>query len=248
MAAKAAARCGAGLVDIALPKSIYPIVSSQIAEPIYTLLDYDASGLILPDSKTALIHALQSSSACLIGCGLGMSPGIADLVYEMITKSEVPLILDADGINAVAANIDILKTAKVPVILTPHPGEMSRLLHTTAADVQKHRLEYAGNFAKQYGVVLVLKGSGTIIAAPDGRLYVNPTGNAGMAKGGSGDVLAGMIASFAAQSVEPLFAAVCGVYLHGLAGDRCADKLSQRAMLPTDMIQELPRLFLEFEQ
>lgn len=248
MSAKAATRCGAGLVQIALPKSIYTIAASQLAEPIFTLLDYLPSGELQMQSKTLLMQALQRSSACLIGCGLGTAPATADLVYEFDSTSTVPLIIDADGINAVAANIDILKTAKAPIILTPHPGEMARLLNTTIADIQAHRFLYAGSFAEKYRLTVVLKGSGTVIAAPNGNLYVNPTGNAGMAKGGSGDVLAGMISAFTAQSVEPTFAAICGAYLHGMAGDYCAKQLSQRAMLPTDMIDELPRLFLEFER
>jgi NAD(P)H-hydrate epimerase len=141
-----------------------------------------------------------------------------------------------------------LKTARVPVVLTPHPGEMARLIHSDARSVQSHRLRCARDFAREHGAVLVLKGSGTIVAAPDGRVFLNPTGNPGMAKGGSGDVLAGMIASFAAQGIDPVLAAVCGVYLHGLAGDRCAKRLSQRAMLPSDLVRELPALFSESEQ
>jgi NAD(P)H-hydrate epimerase len=125
---------------------------------------------------------------------------------------------------------------------------MARLLHTTAEQVQERRLDYARRFAQEHGVTLVLKGSGTIVAAPDGRVFVNTTGNPGMAKGGSGDVLAGMIASLAAQGITPYWAAVFGVFLHGLAGDRCAKRLSQRGMLPSDLIEELPLLFSEFEQ
>jgi len=248
MSAKSAIRCGTGLVDIVLPRPIYAIVSSQLAEPVFTVLDRTSSGELLPQCKSQLKKVFHRSSACLVGCGLGTEPTAENLIYKTISTSPVPLIIDADGINAIAANIDILKTATAPIILTPHPGEMARLLNTTVADVQAHRLEYASNFAVKYQVIVVLKGSGTVIASPNGKLYVNPTGNAGMAKGGSGDVLAGMIAAFVAQSVEPYFAAICGVYLHGLAGDRCAKQLSQRAMLPTDMIDELPRLFLEFER
>ena len=156
--------------------------------------------------------------------------------------------MDADGINAVARNIDVLKAAQAPVILTPHPGEMARLLETTVAEVQANRLTYAKLFAEQYGVIVVLKGTGTITAAPDGRTFWNPTGNPGMAKGGSGDVLAGMIGSFLAQGADPVIAAAAGAYLHGLAGDECARKLSQRGMLPSDMIDALPVLFSKFEQ
>ncbi|MFQ9952381.1 MAG: NAD(P)H-hydrate dehydratase, partial [Clostridium sp.] len=143
-------------------------------------------------------------------------------------------------------HIDSIKTAKAPVILTPHPGEMARLLRITTAQVQANRYASAQQFAVDFQAVVVLKGANTLVALPDGRVFVNRTGNPGMARGGSGDVLAGMIGAFLAQGIAPEKAAMCGVYLHGLAGDRSAAKLSQMGMLPTDMIQELPALFLEF--
>ncbi|HHV31078.1 MAG TPA: NAD(P)H-hydrate dehydratase [Clostridiales bacterium] len=248
MSAGAAVRCGAGIVDIALPRSIYGIVGSRLAEPVYTLLDRTESGTITETSREALLQSLGKASACLLGCGLGQSSFALDLLMEVLAHSKIPLIIDADGINLLAQHINRLKTAEVPVILTPHPGEMARLLKTTVRDVQAHRLEYAQKFAFTYGVTLVLKGAGTIIAGPSGAAYLNPTGNAGMAKGGSGDVLAGMIASFVAQGIEPYQAAVGAVYLHGEAGDRCAKEFSQRAMLPTDLIQMLPKLFLKIER
>jgi len=191
---------------------------------------------------------LTNASACLVGCGLGKSSITSKIVYDMLSNSEIPLIIDADGINIIAENINILKTVRVPIVLTPHPGEMARLLSTTVKDVQSHRLEYAKKFAVENNVILVLKGAGTIIAQPNGLMHLNVTGNAGMAKAGSGDVLAGMIASFIAQGVEPAKAAVGAVYLHGAAGDRCAKELSECAMLPTDLINMLPRLFLEIER
>ena len=252
LSGKAAVRCGVGLMQIALPRSIYPIVAAQLAEPIYTVLDDT------PESEDALWQALEQASACLVGCGLGQGSLARQRVYRMVEKSKVPVVLDADGINAVAENIDIVKTAKAPVILTPHPGEMARLLGITVEEVQENRLEVARSFVQQYPVILVLKGNQTLIAWPGkpaaqggtftGKIYCNPTGNAGMAKGGSGDVLAGMIASLCAQGVSPETAAVSGVYLHGMAGDRCARRLSQRAMLPSDLVEELPALFAEFER
>ncbi|MBW7573707.1 NAD(P)H-hydrate dehydratase [Caproiciproducens faecalis] len=248
MSAKAAVRCGAGIVDVALPRTIYPIVASQIVEPVHTLLDYLPDGTMLSDSRSALQKALQKAKVCLIGCGLGCGKETARIVCEIVSDSKVPLIIDADGINVLAENINILKTVRVPVVLTPHPGEMARLMKTTVEDVQAHRFEYARSFAAQYNVILVLKGAGTLIAEPNGMVHLNPTGNAGMAKGGSGDVLAGMLASFIAQGNDPVAAAVGAVYLHGEAGDRCARRFSQYAMLPTDMIEMLPGLFLELER
>lgn len=247
LSAGAALRCGTGLVNLALPKEIYPIVASCLPECIYTIWK-EAEGSLTDTSRQRLEKSLEKASACLIGCGLGQSETAAKLTYDLIRNAKVPLVIDADGINAVARNINILKTAQAPLVLTPHPGEMARLLGTTVPEVQSNRLTYAKIFAEEYHVVLVLKGTGTIIANPDGRTFWNPTGNPGMAKGGSGDVLAGMIGSFLAQGVEPLQAAVAGVYLHGLAGDECARKLSQRGMLPTDMVDVLPVLFSKFEQ
>lgn len=248
LAAKAALRSGVGLVDMALPGELYSVVAGALPEPVYTLLDQNRQGGLCEESAGLLTEKMLNATAVLIGCGLGKSLFARSLVRRVAACSSVPLILDADGINILAENIDILKTARVPLVLTPHPGEMARLMNTTAAQVQKHRLQFAKEFARIHQVVLVLKGSGTIVAAPDGSVFLNPTGNPGMAKGGSGDVLAGLIASLAAQGMPPFFAAVCAVYLHGLAGDRCAQRLSQRGMLPSDLVEELPLLFSEFEK
>lgn len=248
MSVKAATRCGAGIVEAALPRSIYGIVASQAVEPVYTLLDSSDGEDYSQNSKAALSSALTRASACLIGCGLGKSRSAVSALNDVLTNSRVPLIIDADGINILAQNINRLGTVNVPVVLTPHPGEMARLLETTAQDIQAHRLEYTRRFAAEHNVILVLKGAGTIIVEPNGMTHLNMTGNAGMAKAGSGDVLAGMIASLIAQGIEPAKAAVAAVYLHGAAGDRCAKEFSEHAMLPTDMIDMLPKLFLEIER
>lgn len=245
MSARAALRCGTGIVEVALPRSIYSIVAPQAPEAVFTLLDPLPEGGLSPACEESLGRALSKASACLVGCGLGTGAAAREEVERLIGASRVPLVVDADGINLVARNIDVLKTVSAPVVLTPHPGEMARLLGTSVSDVQAHRREFAARFAAEHRAVLVLKGAGTLVALPDGRLFRNPTGNAGMAKGGSGDVLAGMIASFAAQGIEPGLAAAGAVYLHGLAGDRCAERLSQTAMLPTDLIETLPSLFSE---
>ena len=157
------------------------------------------------------------------------------------------MVLDADGINLMAPHIDRVKACKAPLVLTPHPGEMARLCGTTVDEVEKDRTGTARRFAKEYGVWLVLKGHRTLVASPDGSLLVNTTGNPGMATGGSGDVLAGMIASFLAQGMQPQQAAMCGVYLHGRAGDHAAERLGQHAMLPSDLLTELGPLLLMLE-
>lgn len=245
MSAGAALRCGAGIVEAALPRSIYPIVASCATEAVYTLLDPASDGSLPQREEEKLFASLARASACLVGCGLGKSPAARSEVFGILRKSAVPVVVDADGINLVSEHIDALKEAKAPPILTPHPGEMGRLLGTDAADVQSRREECARGFAEKHRVILVLKGAGTLVASPEGRLYRNATGNPGMARGGSGDVLAGMIGSFLAQGVGPFEAAAGAVYLHGLAGDRCASRLSQYGMLPTDLIGALPELFHE---
>ena len=245
MSAGAALRCGAGIVEAALPCSIYPIVAVRLTEAVYTLLDSASDGSLPRQEEEKLFAALARASACLVGCGLGKSPAARSEVLGVIRNSAVPVVVDADGINLVSEHIDALKEAKAPLILTPHPGEMGRLLGTDAADVQSRREECARVFAEKHRVILVLKGAGTLVASPDGRLYRNATGNPGMARGGSGDVLAGMIGSFLAQGIGPFEAAAGAVYLHGLAGDRCASRLSQYGMLPTDLIGVLPELFHE---
>lgn len=246
MSSRAALRCGVGIVDVAVPRSIYGIVASQAAEPVFTLLDQQKEEL---DSsvKDTLLASLSRASACLVGCGIGRSRACESIFNELLLHAKIPLIIDADGINILAENINRLDALQVPVILTPHPGEMARLLHTTINDVQSHQLEYARKFSAEHNVILVLKGAGTIIAEPNGMTHLNMTGNAGMAKGGSGDVLAGMIASFAAQGINPAQAAAGAVFLHGVSGDRCAKELSKCAMLPTDMIEMLPKVFTELE-
>lgn len=245
MSTLAALRCGAGIVETALPGSIYPIVAALAPEAVFTLLEVSPDGGMTDRTEQAVRLALSRASACLAGCGLGKSEFARSAVSLLLREARIPLILDADGINLVSEHIDELKTARAPLILTPHPGEMARLLKTTAKEVQESREECARSFAKEFGVILVLKGAGTLVASPEGRLYRNTTGNPGMAKGGSGDVLAGMVASFAAQGMEPFSTAAGAVYLHGLAGDRCAESLSQTAMLPTDLIGKLPELFSE---
>lgn len=246
LSTRAALRCGVGLARVLCAASIYPILASSVYEAVYSIFPSEKDGKLFRESLSNIISIIKSGTACLAGCGMGNTPDTKALVASLLSETSVPLVLDADALNALSASLYILKaTAKRdrPVILTPHPGEMARLLGCKTPEVQKNRLDIAKSFAKEYGVTLVLKGANTIISSPDGRLAVNITGNPGMARGGSGDVLAGMIASFLAQGLPPFDAATSGVFLHGLAGDRCAARLSRQAMLPSDMIDELPYVF-----
>lgn len=243
LCAEGALRCGVGLVTAALPRSIYPIVSAALPEAVCLPLEgTDAT------ARAALRAAAKAADAAVLGCGMGRSPGAQALIWDLLCHGDSPLVLDADGINAVSLHIDRLKTVRRPLVLTPHPGEMARLTGRSVDEIETHRAAVARAFAEEYGVTLVLKGHRTLIAAPCRPLLRNPTGNPGMATGGSGDVLAGMIGAFLAQGFDTCAAAICGVYLHGLAGDRAAAKLSQHAMLPRDLIAELGGLFLDLEK
>lgn len=243
MSASAALRTGVGLVRLAVPDMIYPILASMLYEPVFLPLMGTDFGTLGTKSYDLIRQSLLISDAVLIGCGIGVNSETTELVSKLAEASTKPMVIDADGINAISENINILKTASSPIILTPHPAEMARLTGTDAATVQRSRYRTASEFAREHGVIVVLKGANTLIAVPNGQVYVNLTGNNGMAKGGSGDVLAGMMASFLAQGLTPEAAAVNAVYYHGLAGDRCREKYNSRAMLPTDLIGELKYIF-----
>ena len=248
MAVKAAQRCGAGLAVAAIPRSIYPPMAAALPEAVFLPLPETEEGRLCMAACPELRRRLRSADAVVLGCGLGTGGAVEAVVRDVLAGAACPVVLDADGINCVAGHIDIRKTTRAPLVLTPHPGEMARLLGCTIEEVQANRLETARRFAEEHQVVLVLKGSKTVVAAPGQPTLINTTGNPGMATGGSGDVLAGMIASFIAQGFEPYRAAMCAVHLHGLAGDRAAARLSQHAMLPTDLLEELGGLFLNLEK
>lgn len=247
MAAKAALRTGVGLLELAVLRENYNIVTSHLLEPVFTVLDSKDGITYSFDEKEKILNSISKATACLIGCGLGISSDTEKIVCEVIKNSSIPMVIDADGINIVSKNISILKKALSTIILTPHPGEMARLIGTTATEVQRDRYNIAKRFSIENNVVLVLKGANTIVALPDGKVYVNLTGNDGLAKGGSGDVLAGMMSSFLAQGLSAEKAACCSVYLHGLSGDMCRNKYSKAFMLPTDVVNELYKLFLEIK-
>ena len=245
MAGKAALRCGIGLLKIAVPKSIYPVCATNILESVYYPLEETSNGVISSKNTDFLLEMCEKSSAVVIGCGLSVCDDTKNLVQSVITNCEKPLVIDADALNCICNKPEILKNLKAPAIITPHPGEMARLLHSTPKTVNSSRENTAIDFAKKFGVVTVLKGAGTIIASPDGEVYINHTGNSGMATGGSGDVLSGIIGSLLAQGAVPINAAAAGVFLHGTIGDLAAEKLGKISMLPTDMIDMIPTAYLK---
>ncbi len=247
LAIKAAVRCGAGLIRCVVPEKCMGIVASNVPEATYLPIESDCS-LLSESDRTQIIEALKKSTACLVGCGMGQSRRTAEILKTVLENAEIPLLLDADALNCLAEQPELLKNRKSEIIITPHPGEMARLTGKSASDVQSSRLETACCFGRDYGVTVVLKGANTIISMADGRLFVNTTGNPGMAKGGSGDVLAGIISSLLAQRMYLADAVSCGVYIHGECGDRSAKKYSVTAMTPSDIIEMIPSLFTELER
>ena len=238
LAARAALRSGLGILKAALCESIYYPFTVSVPEAVCLLLKPNELGTLCPENL-CLPELLKGCSAALIGCGMGNNGDTARLVRELVEISEIPRVIDADGINALSGGIDIIKKSKAPVILTPHPREMSRLCSVSVREVEENRAEIARDFAVKYGCVLVLKGANTVIAEPDGEVYFNMTGNPGMSTGGSGDALSGIILSLLAQGFSAKEAAKAGVYLHGEAGDKAAARRGERAMLPSDLIEEL---------
>lgn len=236
LAARAAARMGAGLVFVGVPRAVYPIVAAKLTEPmVFPLPDQD--GKLSPEAVPEILRHLEDKDACLIGCGLGRGKGVLAAVKSVLHEAKCPVVLDADGINVLQGHIDILRGAACPVLLTPHEGEFLRL----GGDLSRSRLHGAVQMHKATEVTLLLKGHRTLVCGP-GRRWINRCGNPGMAKGGSGDVLAGMITALLGFGLSPARAAALGAWLHGQAGDLCARELGEYAMLPTDLIGCLPRL------
>ncbi len=235
LAAEAALRTGAGLIRVAAPRNLNAVLEVKLTEQMTVPLPADHR---LDETCLDMVRRqCRQSDVLLLGPGLGRAPETERAVQQLVRETEIPIILDADGINAVSRNINILQEKQAPVIVTPHPGEFARLTGLPVAEIQQDRLRLARMFAVQHDVVLVLKGAKTVIAYPDGTAYVNPTGNPGMATGGSGDVLAGIIAALEARGA--LNSAAVGTFLHGMAGDRAAAELGMAYMAPTDIIRHL---------
>ncbi len=247
MAANAAVNSGVGLVTAVFPDAAYAPIASKLTEPLTVPMRSTADGYLSSLNINKIMTMAEKSTAILLGCGLGFCDDTVKIVSDIVRSASCPIILDADGINAVSTNINILKETSVPIILTPHPGEMSRLTNLSVEEIQQNRVRVAKNFAAEYGCIVVLKGANTVVAGPVGNVYINRTGNAGMATGGSGDVLAGIIASFVCQGMSPQSATIAGVYVHGLCGDLAMKKYSMHGVTPTKMIAELAEVLSNFE-
>ncbi len=247
LSANACVRSGAGITQLIFPKAAYSAIAPKVTEPILLPVASGVDGTFSAMAEFEILNAIKSADAVMIGCGIGNNEETNSIVYQVIRNAQCPIVLDADGINAVSKNIDVLKEAKAPLILTPHPGEMSRLTGERVGTSVPERIMTALKFSEEYNAVVVLKGANTIVASHSLPVFINTTGNNGMATGGSGDTLAGIITALLAQSAKVFDAAAAGVFIHGLAGDRVAQKHSKRGMTPTDIINELPDTYALFE-
>lgn len=245
LSGKAALRSGLGLLKQCTVPENTAAFAAAFPEPVYVPLKTDEDGFYSADNADSILNLTEKAGTLLIGCGLGTSKDTAELVKRLIREAECRIVLDADGLNCIADCPEILNESRNEIIITPHPAEAARLLGVNTAEIQRDRLKSALEFAERFPhTVTVLKGAGTVIAYGN-EVYVNPTGNPGMSTGGSGDVLAGIIASLVSQGVESHKAAVTGAWIHGAAGDRAAAKLTRYSMLPSDIISELPAVFAE---
>lgn len=236
LSAMGALRSGAGLVFLGVPESIYAIEAVKLNEPVVFPLS-DRDGMLSKQAIPAILERIPKMDAVLIGCGLGIGEDTGTVVKAVLENARCPVVVDADGISLLKAHKDVLRGRSAATILTPHDGEFARIGGTIGQD----RMASAGEFARKHNCIVLLKGHRTCIT--DGNMgYCNTTGNPGMAVGGSGDVLSGIIVSLLGQGIAPLQAVACGAWLHGAAGDLCAKELGQYGMLPTDMLNILPRL------
>lgn len=248
MTAEACLRAGCGLCYLCIPRSLQPILSAKVTEVItWPFEDRDTGYLLLADYPTwrDRIHA---QNALAIGPGLGQHAETGALVHRLLKETQNPLVLDADGLNHCVGYIPLLKKYRGEMVLTPHPGELSRLIDKPAGEIVKNRTEVALATAKEFDKIMVLKGGPTVIALPDGKAFINSTGNAGMASAGSGDVLTGLIAGLLAQGVRAEDAALCGVFLHGLAGDMARRQKGEMSMMAGDILAQLPQALLSLER
>ncbi len=244
LTANSAMRSGCGMVRVGCPSSTQPVLAAKLTEIMtHPFPDVAKKGALALRGLGEIRQLALDYDALALGPGIGRHHETIELVKRFVADNEKPIVIDADGLYALGSKNDVLKQSKAPTVITPHAGEFKRLTGVDAPSDIHERFEIALSFAKEFDVTLLLKGSPTIIAHPSGRCYLNSTGNSGMAKGGSGDVLTGIIASLMAQGLSVEDAAVCGAYIHGLAGDFAADALTPRAMIAGDIIDFLPGAF-----
>jgi NAD(P)H-hydrate epimerase len=248
LSARSALRAGVGLHYQILPRAIYPIFAAAVYESVCIPVQGSSVGTLSKGDLPAIREIISKASAVLIGCGMGCTADTAAVLACVIKESKIPVVIDADGINALARHMYLLEEPHAPLILTPHLGEFARLTRLSVPQIAGDQVQAAEDFCRRYpDITLALKSHRTAVARGE-TVYLNTAGNSGMAKGGSGDVLAGIIASLAAQGADPLDAAAAGVHIHALAGDRAAGRLGRTAMLPEDIIHALPDVFYSLEE
>jgi NAD(P)H-hydrate epimerase len=240
MAGNAAVRGGCGLVTVAVPAAVHDILEVKLTEAMTCPLA-DQDGFLSSAAQGEISELLKDRQALAVGPGLGQSTGLRELLRWLLQNCSLPMVIDADGLNLLAGQLEPLQQRTGPsVILTPHPGEMARLCGLSVAEIEANRYQVAFDFATEHGVVLLLKGARTVIAAPDGRVAINRSGNSGLASGGSGDVLTGLIGALLAQGLEPFAAAALSAWLHGRAAELVAVGLGVAGMAASDLLCQLP--------
>ena len=242
-----ALRAGAGLVTLGIPKSLHNPMAEKLTEAMLKVLPETKEGSLSLQALPEIASTIERMDAAAIGPGLSQHQQTKELVRQLLPKVAKPLVLDADGLNALAEDVVLLRKLLLPIILTPHPGEMGRLARLSAEEIQSDRERVASEFAKKYRVIVVLKGRSTVVASFDGSVYVNNTGNPGMATGGAGDVLTGMIAGLLGQQLQAWDAARLGVYLHGLAGDLAAAERGEIGLLASDVADKIPLAIRQYQ-
>ena len=243
-----ALRAGAGLVTLGIPQSLHDAMAGKLTETMLKLLPDTPSGSLSEQGLPEILGALESADAFGFGPGLSQHEATRQLVHRLVPQLRRPTVIDADGLNALSHQVELLQSLACPAIITPHPGEMARLARTTPDQIQRRREETAKDFAARHRVVVVLKGYRTVVAGPDGACYINETGNPGMASGGCGDVLTGLMTALLGQGLVPFDAAQLGVYLHGLAGDLAAQTQGQIGLIASDVIDTIPLAIRRYQE
>jgi len=248
LCSNAALRSGAGLVTLGIPVSLNSIMSRKLTEVMTISLTETKEAALSLKAEKDILKKIKTSDAAVLGPGLSRHPETQKLINRLILKIEKPMVLDADALNAISKNVKVLKKIKSSYIVTPHTGEMSRLINKDAGYIKNNRLIVAKKFSRDYNAVVLLKGAGTVVTGPDGKYYINTTGNPGMATAGSGDVLSGIIAGFISQGLSMFNAARLGVYIHGLAGDIAAEDKGEIGLIAGDILENIPYAIKEMQQ
>ncbi len=243
LSSQAALLSGSGLVTLGIPKGVHDIVAKKLVEVITLPLPETSGKSFSLKALPKILKKLETVDALALGPGLTRHPETVRLVHRLLPRLSRPTVLDADGLNAVSEQVSVLKRVKAPLVITPHPGEMARLIRKTGRFVQANRKKVARDFSMRYNLVTVLKGHRTVVASPGGKCLINRTGNPGMASAGCGDVLTGIVGSFLGQGMPPFEAARRAVYVHGLAGDLAAKEKGEVSLIATDLLKHLPQAF-----